>query len=85
MKNRETDYGKGDANRSDFKKFSKNYDQINWSISYQEWVEKSAISSSDIIRFSDHMSKSLDKPINLIKASIQEWNKLYYEFKNALL
>jgi hypothetical protein len=30
MRSRETDYGKGDANRSDFKKFQDGYDKINF-------------------------------------------------------
>ena len=85
MKPRESNYGKGDFNRSNSSKFYENYDRINWSIGFQEWVQISNITSSEVIRMSDYVSKSLDKPISLIRGSKEEWNKLYGEFKNALL
>lgn len=85
MKNRETDYGKGDFNRSDPRKFQENYGRINWSIGFQEWVKSSNITSSEVIRLSDYISKKLDKPISVVRGSREEWNKFYYEFKNTIL
>jgi hypothetical protein len=85
MKPRESNYGKGDFNRSNSSKFQENYDRINWSIGFQQWVQASNISSSEIIRMSDYVSKSFNKPISLIRGSKEEWNKLYGEFKNTLL
>jgi vesicle coat complex subunit len=85
MKPRESNYGKGDFNRSNPQKFNENYDRINWSIGYQEWVKNSNISSSEVIRLSDYIAKKLDKPISIVRGSREEWNKFYYEFKNAIL
>jgi hypothetical protein len=80
MKKGQTHYGKGDANRSDFKKFVKNYDSINWSICLVDWARTHKI--SDSVPFANYLIDKYNFDPHVIGESSQYWFKLYKEFKN---
>ena len=83
MKNRQTDYGKGDFNRSDPKKFYKNFDKINWSTDFWGWKNKPFMNQEEEYHFVKFIEKTFDMPHELVKGSDNEWQKLYRDFINA--